>query len=53
MPKLGAYCWMKNTTKYARPKSIEAVTATWPMRLNQPVVHDQAAEFFFASLADQ
>ncbi len=39
--------------KNAAPKSIPAVTATWPRKLNQPVNHDHAAAFFFASFADQ
>src|ERR1022692_204953 len=30
--------------KKAAPKSIPAVTATWPMKLNQPVNQDQAGE---------
>ena len=39
--------------KNSRPKSIPAVTATWPSRLNQPVNHDQAGALVFASFADQ
>ena len=37
----------------AAPKSMPAVTATWPRKLNQPVNQDQAGPFFGASLADQ
>ena len=39
--------------KNAAPKSMPAVTATWPRKLNQPVNQDQAGAFFLASLADQ
>ena len=40
-------------TKNAAPKSMPAVTATWPRKLNQPVNQDQAAPFFGASFAAQ
>ena len=39
--------------KNAAPKSIPAVTATWPRKLNQPVNQDHAAGLRGASLADQ
>ena len=39
--------------KNAQPKSMPAVTATWPRKLNQPVNQDQAGPFLRASLADQ
>ncbi len=39
--------------KNAQPKSMPAVTATWPRKLNQPVNQDQAGPCFGASLADQ
>jgi hypothetical protein len=40
--------------KNAAPKSMPAVTATWPRKLNQPVNQDQAAAFLGgASFADQ
>ena len=39
--------------KNAQPKSMPAVTATWPRKLNHPVNQDQAGPFFGASLADQ
>ncbi len=39
--------------KNAAPKSMPAVTATWPRKLNHPVNQDQAAPFVRASLADQ
>ena len=39
--------------KNAQPKSMPAVTATWPRKLNQPVNQDQAGPFLGASLADQ
>ena len=39
--------------KNAAPKSMPAVTATWPRKLNQPVNQDQAGPFVRASLADQ
>ncbi len=39
--------------KNAQPKSMPAVTATWPMKLNQPVNQDQAGPFLGASLAAQ
>ena len=41
--------WMKSDA----PKSMPAVTATWPRKLNQPVNQDQAGPFFLASFADQ
>ena len=41
--------WMKSEA----PKSMPAVTATWPRKLNQPVNQDQAAPLERASLADQ
>ncbi len=37
----------------ANPKSIPAVIATWPRKLNQPVNQAQAGPFFGATLADQ
>ena len=37
----------------AAPKSMPAVTATWPRKLNQPVNQDQAGPRVLASLADQ
>ena len=43
----------KALRKNAAPKSMPAVTATWPRKLNQPVNQDQAAAFFLASFADQ
>ena len=39
--------------KNAAPKSMPAVTATWPRKLNQPVNHDHAAGLRGASFADQ
>ena len=39
--------------KNAAPKSMPAVTATWPRKLNQPVNQDHAGPFFGASFADQ
>jgi hypothetical protein len=39
--------------KDAAPKSIPAVTATWPRKLNQPVNHDHAGPFDGASFAAQ
>ncbi len=39
--------------KNAAPKSIPAVTATWPRKLNQPVNQDHAAGLRGASFADQ
>ena len=33
-------------TKNAAPKSMPAVTATWPRKLNQPVNQDQAGPLF-------
>ena len=39
--------------KNAQPKSIPAVIATWPRKLNQPVNQAQAAPLVRASLADQ
>ena len=39
--------------KNAQPKSMPAVIATWPRKLNQPVNQDQAGPFVRASLADQ
>ena len=39
--------------KNAAPKSMPAVTATWPRKLNQPVNQDHAAALVLASLADQ
>ena len=39
--------------KNAQPKSMPAVTATCPRKLNQPVNQDQAGPFVRASLADQ
>ncbi len=39
--------------KNAAPKSMPAVTATWPRKLNQPVNQDQAGPLRGASLADQ
>ena len=40
--------------KSAQPKSMPAVTATWPRKLNQPVNQDQAGPLLpGASLADQ
>ena len=39
--------------KNAAPKSMPAVTATWPRKLNQPVNQDQAGPFFGASFAAQ
>ncbi len=39
--------------KNAQPKSMPAVTATWPRKLNQPVNQDQAGPFLGASLAAQ
>ena len=45
---------LRNAQKNAaKPKSIPAVTATWPRKLNQPVNQDQAAPFFGATFADQ
>ena len=43
----------KAQTNAARPKSMPAVIATWPSRLNQPVNHAHVGPFFFASFADQ
>ncbi len=43
----------KALMKNAAPKSMPAVTATWPRKLNQPVNQDQAAPLRRASLADQ
>ena len=37
----------------AAPKSMPAVTATWPTRLNQPVNHDQAGAVARCHLAAQ
>jgi hypothetical protein len=37
----------------AAPKSMPAVTATWPRKLNHPVNQDHAAAFRGASLAAQ
>ena len=37
----------------AAPKSMPAVTATWPRKLNQPVNQDQAAPLLGASFAAQ
>ena len=39
--------------KNAQPKSMPAVMATWPRKLNQPVNHDHAAGLRGASLAAQ
>ena len=39
--------------KNAQPKSMPAVIATWPRKLNQPVNQDQAGPFLGASLAAQ
>jgi hypothetical protein len=39
--------------KNAAPKSMPAVTATWPRKSNHPVNHDQAGALRFASFADQ
>src|SRR5216683_6600997 len=39
--------------KNAPPKSMPAVTPTWPSRLNQPVNQLQAAPFFPPSLAER
>ena len=39
--------------KNAAPKSMPAVTATWPRKLNQPVNQLHAAGLRGASLADQ
>ena len=39
--------------KLASAKSMLAVMATWPMRLNQPVVQLQNGALRLASLADQ
>ncbi len=39
--------------KKAAPKSMPAVIATWPRKLNQPVNHDQAGPWLRASFADQ
>src|SRR5271165_6651639 len=39
--------------KNAQPKSMPAVIATWPRKLNQPVNQDHAGPFERASLADQ
>jgi hypothetical protein len=39
--------------KNAAPKSMPAVTATWPRKLNQPVNQDQAGPCRGDSLADQ
>ena len=39
--------------KNAAPKSMPAVTATWPRKLNQPVNHDHAGPLRGANLADQ
>ena len=36
--------------KNAAPKSMPAVTATWPRKLNQPVNQDQAGPFVLAQL---
>jgi hypothetical protein len=43
----------KSVKKMANPKSMPAVTATWPSRLNQPVNQLHAAEFDSDSFADQ
>src|SRR5580704_16987092 len=43
----------KSVKKVANPKSMPAVMATCPKRLNQPVNQLQAAELFSASLDDQ
>ena len=44
----------RNTVKkVAKPKSMPAVMATWPSRLNQPVNQLQAPEFVSDSLAAQ
>src|ERR1700728_187909 len=47
--------WISSSAlmKRAAPKSMPAVTATWPRKLNQPVNHDHAAGLCGASLADQ
>jgi hypothetical protein len=39
--------------KNAQPKSMPAVTATWPRKLNQPVNQDHAGPFRLAVLAAQ
>ena len=45
---------LRNTVKkVANPKSMPAVMATWPSRLNQPVNQLHAAEFDSDSFADQ
>ena len=43
----------KPPTKLARAKSTLAVMAIWPIRLNQPVVHDHNGALRLASFADQ
>ena len=47
--------WMssKALRKNAAPKSMPAVTATWPRKLNHPVNQHHAAALCGASLADQ
>ena len=44
---------MNAQMKAERPKSMPAVMATCPSRLNQPVNHAHAGPFLFASFADQ
>ena len=44
---------MNAQTNADRPKSMPAVIATWPSRLNQPVNQAHAGAVLRASLADQ
>ena len=52
MSTLNAIC-RNAQKKAANPKSIPAVTATWPRKLNHPVNQDQAGPCFGATFADQ
>ncbi len=53
--RVSKFHWMsrKALRKNAAPKSMPAVTATWPRKLNHPVNQDHAPGLRGASLADQ
>jgi hypothetical protein len=51
---LKPHCRSRNALRNsAAPKSMPAVTAIWPIRLNQPVNHDHAGPLLVASFAAQ
>ena len=53
--RVSKFHWMSRNAlrKNAAPKSMPAVTATWPRKLNHPVNQLHAAGLRGASLADQ